>query len=113
MSHIPHPAGPAAAGVDLSGRRALVTGAGSGIDRACAQRLAAAGAEVIVLDLDSEAAKRVADETGGHAIQANLGDPGVVDTLKLDADIVVNNAGLQHVAPSRSSLRSASRCCCG
>jgi 3-hydroxybutyrate dehydrogenase len=91
--------GAAGQAVDLSGRRALVTGAGSGIGRACALRLAAAGVEVTVLDLDGDAAKRTDDEVRGDAIQADLSDPDVVDALGLDTDIVVNNAGLQTVAP--------------
>jgi 3-hydroxybutyrate dehydrogenase len=91
--------GPSAAGVDLSGRSALVTGAASGIGRACAGRLARAGAAVTVLDLDGEAAKRVAGEVGGEAVQADLSDYEVLSGLEIDADIVVNNAGLQHVAP--------------
>lgn len=89
----------AASGVDLSGRSALVTGGASGIGRACATRLAVAGAEVTVLDLDGEGARRVASEIGGQAVQADLADAGALDTLTLDADVVVNNAGLQHVAP--------------
>ena len=91
--------GPSAAGVDLSGRSALVTGAASGIGRACAGRLAQAGAAVTVLDLDGEAAKRVAGEVGGEAVQADLSDYEVLSGLEIDVDIVVNNAGLQHVAP--------------
>jgi 3-hydroxybutyrate dehydrogenase len=92
----------AASGVDLSGRRALVTGGASGIGRACARRLAVAGAEVTVLDLDGEGARRVASEIGGRAMQADLADAAALDTLdrlELVADVVVNNAGLQHVAP--------------
>jgi 3-hydroxybutyrate dehydrogenase len=91
--------GPSAAGVDLTGRSALVTGAASGIGRACAERLARAGAAVTVLDLNGDAAKRVAGEVGGEAVQADLSDYEVLDSLEIDADIVVNNAGLQHVAP--------------
>ena len=83
----------------LSGRTALVTGAASGIGRACAQALAAAGAQVHVVDRAAEAAKRVAEEIGGTAWVVDLADPGAVDTLPDDADIVVNNAGLQHLAP--------------
>jgi len=91
--------GPSAANVDLAGRSALVTGAASGIGRACAQRLARAGAAVTVLDLDGDAAKGVAGEIGGEAQQVDLSDYGAIEDLEVDADIVVNNAGLQHVAP--------------
>jgi len=85
--------------VDLTGRSALVTGAASGIGRACAERLARAGASVTVLDLGGDAAKKVAEGIGGEALQADLSDYEVLDNLEVDADIVVNNAGLQHVAP--------------
>jgi 3-hydroxybutyrate dehydrogenase len=84
--------------VDLTGRSALVTGAASGIGRACAVRLSRAGAAVTVLDLDGEAAGEVAEGIGGEAMQADLSDYGVLDGLEVDADIVVNNAGMQHVA---------------
>jgi 3-hydroxybutyrate dehydrogenase len=83
---------------DLRGRTALVTGGGSGIGRACAQRLADCGAAVVVLDRDQSSAGEVADKVGGTAMVADLSDPSVVDGLGLDADILVNNAGLQHVA---------------
>ena len=102
--------GPSAAGVDLTGRSALVTGAASGIGRACAERLAAAGAEVTVMDLNEDAARAVADKFGGRAIGADLSDYAVLGSLEVEADIVVNNAGLQHVAaveefpPERFSL---------
>jgi 3-hydroxybutyrate dehydrogenase len=91
--------GSAASGVDLTGRSALVTGAASGIGRAIAQRLAQAGATVIVLDLNGDGAKEVAKKIGGEAMQADLSDYQVLDSLKVEADVVVNNAGLQHVAP--------------
>jgi 3-hydroxybutyrate dehydrogenase len=84
--------------VDLTGRSALVTGAASGIGRACAERLAAAGAEVIVMDLNEDAARAVAAKFGGKATQADLSDYDALDALEVEADIVVNNAGLQHVA---------------
>lgn len=84
--------------VDLNGLDTLVTGAASGIGRACAERLALAGASVTVLDLDGDAAQKVADAIGGIAMQADLSDYEVLDSLEIKADIVVNNAGLQHVA---------------
>src|SRR5687768_6222411 len=84
---------------ELAGRRALVTGGASGIGRACAVRLAASGAEVVVADRDAEAAKTVAELVGGTALAVDLSDLSAVDALDLDIDILVNNAGLQHVAP--------------
>ncbi|GAA2701962.1 3-hydroxybutyrate dehydrogenase [Micromonospora olivasterospora] len=85
--------------VDLTGRTALVTGGGSGIGRACALRLAAAGASVLVVDRNVEAAKEVAAEADGRAEGVDLADASAVDRLDAAVDIVVNNAGLQHVAP--------------
>jgi len=83
----------------LTGRRALVTGGASGIGRACAVRLAGAGAEVIVVDRDAEAAEAVAKEVGGRAVAVDLSDLDAVSALDVDVDVLVNNAGLQHVAP--------------
>jgi 3-hydroxybutyrate dehydrogenase len=85
--------------VDLSGRRALVTGAGSGIGRACAVRLAGVNAAVTVLDIDPDRTEGVAREIGGEALVLDLSDLDAVAALSLDVDILVNNAGLQHVAP--------------
>jgi 3-hydroxybutyrate dehydrogenase len=83
----------------LAGRRALVTGGASGIGRACAARLAAVGAAVTVADRDAEGAKAVAEEVGGTAVAVDLSDLDAVDALDLDVDVLVNNAGIQHVAP--------------
>jgi len=94
-----------AGGPDLTGRRAVVTGAGSGIGAALAARLAAAGAHVVVVDRDPEAAARVAADVSGEAVVADLADDGEVARLCApdgpiaQADILVNNAGLQHVSP--------------
>ncbi|HEY0530083.1 MAG TPA: 3-hydroxybutyrate dehydrogenase [Actinoplanes sp.] len=85
--------------LDLSGRTAMVTGAGSGIGRSCALRLAAAGASVTAVDIDAEAAKETADEIGGHAIAVDLGDLDQIKDLPRNTDVLVNNAGLQVVAP--------------
>lgn len=85
----------------LAGRSALVTGGASGIGRAVATRLAAAGARVIVLDRDEDGAVEVAGEVGGEHLVADLADRAELDRLDergLQADILVNNAGLQHVA---------------
>lgn len=85
--------------VDLTGRSAVVTGGASGIGLACVERLAEAGAQVLVLDLNSEAAARVADSVGGTHLGADLSDLAFLDTLDLDEDILVNNAGFQLVSP--------------
>ena len=85
--------------LELTGRTAMVTGAGSGIGRACARRLAAAGAEVVVVDIDRNAAEAVAGETGGRAVVADLADLDGLRALPAAIDVLVNNAGLQVVAP--------------
>jgi 3-oxoacyl-[acyl-carrier protein] reductase len=85
--------------IDLSGRRALVTGSGQGVGRSIARSLASAGAAVVVNDIvadraeavvaeirsgGAEAAARVFDVTRWDDVRANLDD---------DFDVVVNNAG--------------------
>ena len=81
---------------DLTGRRALVVGAGSGIGEAVAQGLAAFGANVTCADVNLEAAERVA--TGvGEAVQLDVTDAGAVERVvgELDAlDILVLNAAM-------------------
>lgn len=83
---------------DLAGRRALVTGAASGIGRACAARLAAAGAKVLALDVDDEKVAELAQEIDVDPVVVDLSDLEALDRLDLAVDIVVNNAGVQHVA---------------
>lgn len=95
---------------DLAGRVALVTGGASGIGRACAARLHEAGAHVVVADHDADAAAAVAHEVDGELRLVDLSDPAAVDRLDVEPDVVVNSAGLQHVAaveafpPDRFSL---------
>jgi rhamnulose-1-phosphate aldolase/alcohol dehydrogenase len=94
----------------LATRVALVTGAGSGIGRAVARRLAAEGACVVVADLDGEAAARVAAELGpadvAVAVTVDVTDEGQVAAALRRAvlafggvDLVVNNAGLSISKP--------------
>jgi NAD(P)-dependent dehydrogenase (short-subunit alcohol dehydrogenase family) len=91
----------------LSGRRAIVTGGGSGIGRAVAERFADAGARVAVLDIDLAAAEATVGALGGLgglAIEADVADSLAVEGAFEWAagefgglDIVVNNAGVGSV----------------
>jgi len=87
----------------LDGKRALVTGAASGIGLAIARELSACGAEVLLADLAQEALQRLASEMPrAKGIAADLSTRGGVNSLIAQAgevDILVNNAGLQHVSP--------------
>ncbi|WP_245663079.1 SDR family NAD(P)-dependent oxidoreductase [Nocardia inohanensis] len=77
--------------------QALVTGAGNGIGRAIAHRLAGEGAEVIAVDLDGEAAAKTAEAIGGRAVRCDVSDEGSVAALAetvSSLDILVNNAGI-------------------
>jgi 3-hydroxybutyrate dehydrogenase len=85
--------------ITLDGRTVLVSGGANGIGRACAVRLARAGAEVTVVDRDEAKAKEVAAQIGGRAVAADLSDVDSLGELDLEADILVNNAGFQHLAP--------------
>jgi NAD(P)-dependent dehydrogenase (short-subunit alcohol dehydrogenase family) len=76
--------------LDLSGRRIVVTGAGSGIGAACAQRLAEAGAEVVVADLRIDAAESCADAIrtgGGRAVAVQLDVSDQMATERVAADL--------------------------
>jgi 3-hydroxybutyrate dehydrogenase len=84
---------------ELTGRTALVTGGASGIGAACARELAARGASVTVADVDEAAAKVIAEEIGGNAWGIDLLDVGALEDLTLEADVLVNNAGIQSIDP--------------
>jgi NAD(P)-dependent dehydrogenase (short-subunit alcohol dehydrogenase family) len=75
----------------FEGKRALVTGAGSGIGAAVARRLAADGAEVIVADLSPEA---VAAELGAQAVVLDVRHEAEVEFVMADLDVLVNCAGI-------------------
>jgi 3-hydroxybutyrate dehydrogenase len=83
----------------LAGRRALVTGGASGIGLACATALAQAGASVTIADLNKQAAEDTAQKLGGTAWAVDLADTKSLEELSIDTDILINNAGVQRVAP--------------
>ncbi|KOS55962.1 3-hydroxybutyrate dehydrogenase [Rhodococcus rhodochrous] len=83
----------------MSARTALVTGGASGIGAACARKLAARGVHVTVADVDEVAAKTLAHDIGGQAWGVDLLDTDQLDGLRLEVDVLVNNAGIQVVRP--------------
>ncbi len=83
----------------LAGLRALVTGAAGGIGAACARAMAGAGAHIIAADLDAAGAAAIAAELGGEPWAVDLTDVTALEPLTLDVDVLVNNAGVQHMAP--------------
>ncbi|MFQ6329793.1 3-hydroxybutyrate dehydrogenase [Nocardia sp. CWNU-33] len=84
---------------DLTGRSALITGGASGIGAACARELAARGARVTIADIDDVGAKSLAAELDGKVWAVDLLDVAALENLKLEVDIVVNNAGVQSISP--------------
>jgi len=97
--------------VDLQGKTAVVTGAGSGIGREIAKALASSGAAVCIGDVNEVAAREVTaqiERRGGRAVasRTDVRDRGQVRAMIEETvrrfgrlDILVNNAGLQVIAP--------------
>src|SRR5205814_763113 len=97
-----HPAMPGR----MAGRRALVTGGAGAIGLACARRLLAEGAEVVLLDRSADALS-AAGGAGAAAVACDIRDPGAVAAavaraaglLNGPADVLVNSAGVYRIAP--------------
>ena len=90
----------------LTGRTVLITGAARGIGAACARRLAAEGARLVLVDLDSPGVEKLAGELDQVAIRADVTRRPDVDRMVEEAyrrwgrlDVLFNNAGVIRVQP--------------
>ena len=89
----------------MKGRRALVTGAASGIGLAIVEELVARGAQVLASDFPGAALQQASERFDVRPIPADLSQREDVERLAREAgqiDILINNAGLQHVSPIES-----------
>lgn len=98
------------AGLEHEGRVAVITGGGRGFGKAFGHALAAAGASVVLADIDAEAARAAAAEIGARAsgVACDVADEAQVAAMIEDVaarhggiDILVNNAGLHSHAYSQ------------
>lgn len=88
----------------LKDKTAIVTGAGSGFGAGIAARFAAEGAQVLVADINMDAAAEVAERIGGQACRVDVASTDSVRDMAAQAqtlwghtDILVNNAGITHL----------------
>jgi len=92
--------------VRLAGRKLLITGAASGIGRACAEIALSAGASAVLLDSNADGVCAVAAAAGGHALPVDLSDEtataaAVDEAVRLlgGLDGVINCAGVSSLCP--------------
>ncbi|MFT4001182.1 MAG: SDR family oxidoreductase [Rhizobium sp.] len=83
--------------MQFTGKSVIVTGAGKGIGRACAQLMAARGAEVIAISRTQSDLDSLRAEIGGRGICVDLADPVAARQAMLEAgtcDFLINSAGI-------------------
>ncbi len=90
----------------LDGKTAVVTGAGSGIGRATAQRFAEEGVSVVIADIDTDSGHKTAkliDDDGGEAtfVEADVTDPASVEAM---VDVAVDTYGGLDFAHNNASI---------
>ncbi len=89
--------------MSLAGKRALITGSTSGIGLAIARALVSDGAEVVLSGFgEADAIAALCAELGARHVPADLANRDGVEALLAGAgpiDVLINNAGMQHVAP--------------
>jgi len=90
----------------LTGRTVLITGAAGGIGAACARRLAADGARLVLADLDGAGVEKLAAELGQVAVKADVSLPEDITRIVDEPyrrwgrlDVLFNNAGVIRVQP--------------
>jgi meso-butanediol dehydrogenase / (S,S)-butanediol dehydrogenase / diacetyl reductase len=90
----------------LQGRTVLITGAAGGIGAACARKLAAEGARLLLVDLDGPGADKLAQELGQASVQADVTRAADIERIVEAAwqrwgrlDVLFNNAGIIQAKP--------------
>jgi NAD(P)-dependent dehydrogenase (short-subunit alcohol dehydrogenase family) len=87
--------------MNLNGKVSIVTGGASGIGAATCRAFAAAGAKVVVTDINADGARRLATEIDGLAVPCDVADENAVNALVRQAekelgpiDVFFSNAGI-------------------
>ena len=98
----------------LTGRTVLITGAGRGIGAACARRLAAEGARLVLADVDAAGAEKLAAELGQVALGADVRRQEDIERMVDEPyrrwgrlDVLFNNAGVIRLEPMLEVTREA------
>lgn len=99
--------------MDVSGKAAIVTGGASGIGEALVRALVAAGARVMIADLNENAAQALAQDVGAVSMQCNVAEETDIQAVVAETeaqfgqvDIFVSNAGLGRGEPDHAASAS-------